>query len=123
MITENARVSATVEALASGDLGTVGRLMHDSHVSLRDRFEVSSPELDALVEIAMAIPGVVGARMTGAGFGGCTLTLVDTGSAAALSARLTSEYTARTGLVAKVWTVRAVDGAGAVETGVGGQSA
>ena len=123
VITENARVSATAAALASGDLDTIGRLMLASHASLRDRFEVSSPELDALVEIAMTTSGVVGARMTGAGFGGCTLTLVDAGSAEALTARLTSDYSARTGLVATVWTVRAVDGAGAVETGVGAPSA
>ena len=123
VITENARVSATAAALASGDLDTIGRQMLASHASLRDRFEVSSAELDALVEIAMKAPGVVGARMTGAGFGGCTLTLVHDGSADALAAGLTSEYTARTGLVAKVWTVRAVDGADVVETGVGRQSA
>ena len=120
VITENARVTATVAALGSGDLDSVGRSMLASHVSLRDRFEVSSPELDALVEIAMATPGVVGARMTGAGFGGCTLTLVHASSAEALAARLTSEYTLRTGLIAKVWTVRAVDGAGVVETAVAG---
>ncbi|HVQ22343.1 MAG TPA: galactokinase [Candidatus Saccharimonadia bacterium] len=123
VIRENARVTATAAALASGDLETVGRLMVASHVSLRDRFEVSSPELDAMVEIATATHGVLGARMTGAGFGGCTLTLVHAGSAEALMARLRSEYSARTGLVATVWAVRAVDGAGVVETAVGGQSA
>lgn len=122
VVTENARVSATVAALASGDLDAVGRLMVASHVSLRDRFEVSSPELDALVEIALATPGVVGARMTGAGFGGCTITLVHADRADPLVARLAATYTARTGRVAMVWTVRAVDGAGVVETGVGGRS-
>ena len=63
-------------ALAAGDLAAVGRLFAESHASLRDRFEVSSPELDAMVEIAMAVPGVIAARMTGAGFGGCTINLV-----------------------------------------------
>ena len=76
VVTENARVEATVAALAAGDLAAVGRLFAESHASLRDRFEVSSPELDAMVEIAMAVPGVIAARMTGAGFGGCTINLV-----------------------------------------------
>jgi galactokinase len=121
VVTENARVSATVAALTSGDLDTIGRLMLASHVSLRDRFEVGSPELDTLVEIAMATPGVVGARMTGAGFGGCTLTLVHAGNAEALAGRLTREYEQRTGLLPRVWAVRASDGAGVLDAGVTGR--
>jgi galactokinase len=123
VVTENGRVSATVAALGSGDLDTVGRLMIASHASLRDRFEVSSAELDVLVEIAMATPSVVGARMTGAGFGGCTVTIVRTGGEGALVARIRREYEARTGLAPKVWVVRAVDGAGALQTGVVRRSA
>ncbi len=123
VITENARVLATVAALESGDLDTVGGSMLASHVSLRDRFEVSSPELDALVEIAMATPGVVGARMTGAGFGGCTLTLVRAGRAEAVAARLTREYEMRTGLLPRIWAVGAVDGAGVLEADVAGRQA
>ena len=76
VVTENARVEATVAALAAGDLAAVGRLFAESHASLRDRFEVSSPELDAMVEIAIAVPGVIAARITGAGFGGCPINLV-----------------------------------------------
>ena len=76
IVNENARVEATVAALAAGDLDTVGRLFAESHASLRDLFDVSSPELDAMVEIATSVEGVVGARMTGAGFGGCTVNLV-----------------------------------------------
>ena len=76
IVTDNERVIATVRALESGDLHAIGELFAAGHASLRDDFEVSSPELDAMVEIAAAVPGVVGARMTGAGFGGCTVNLV-----------------------------------------------
>jgi galactokinase len=119
VVTENARVVATATALTSGDLEAVGRSMTASHASLRDLFEVSSPELDALVEIAAATPGVIGSRMTGAGFGGCTVTLVRAAEAEALAARFGRDYPERTGLQATVWTVRAVDGAGLLETAAG----
>ncbi len=69
IVTENERVAETIDAFAAGDLAGVGRLFAASHASLRDDFEVVSPELDAMVEIASAVPGVVAARMTGAGFG------------------------------------------------------
>ncbi|HUG47988.1 MAG TPA: galactokinase, partial [Candidatus Limnocylindria bacterium] len=75
VVRENERVLATLAALESGDLEQLGRLFAESHASLRDLYEVSSPELDALVAIAVSVPGVVGARMTGAGFGGCTVNL------------------------------------------------
>ena len=70
IVGENDRVEATVQALEAGDLDAVGELFAASHASLRDDYEVSSPELDAMVEIAVSVPGVVAARMTGAGFGG-----------------------------------------------------
>ena len=108
---ENARVEATVEALAADDLPAVGRLFAESHASLRDLFEVSSPELDAMVEIASAVPGVVAARMTGAGFGGCTVNLVRPDAVEALRAAVGSEYPARTGLTPMVLPVHAADGA------------
>jgi galactokinase len=79
VITENARVRATVEALASGDLVAVGALLEASHRSLRDDFEVSTPVLDALVDRLLATPGVFGARLTGAGFGGCVVALSEPG--------------------------------------------
>ena len=123
VIRENTRVLAMASALETGDLETVGRLMAESHASLRDLFEVSSPELDALVEIATATAGVIGSRMTGAGFGGCTVSLVRADQAEAFTARLTREYELRTGIVPKVWTVRAVDGAGVVGSGIGMRSA
>ena len=72
---ENQRVRDAAEALAAGDVETVGRLMVESHVSLRDDYEVSTPVLDALVERLLAVDGVLGARLTGAGFGGCVVAL------------------------------------------------
>ncbi len=86
-MTENERVGATVAALEAGDLDAVGRLFAASHASLRDDYEVSSPELDAMVEIAVGVPGVVAARMTGAGFGGCTVNLVRPDAVDALRGR------------------------------------
>ena len=102
VVEENARVLATEQALAAGDLTEVGRLFARSHASLRDLFEVSSPELDALVEIANGIPGVVGARLTGAGFGGSTINLVRRDAVAALRTAVDRDYRARTGLTPRV---------------------
>jgi len=112
VVSENARVLATVDALAAGDLAAVGRLFAESHASLRDRFEVSSPELDAMVGIATGVPGVIAARMTGAGFGGCTVNLVRHDAIDALRAAVDARYPAMTGLVPRVFAVHAVDGAG-----------
>ena len=111
VIEENARVVETERALATGDLTAVGRLFAASHASLRDLFEVSSPELDALVEIAVATDGVVAARMTGAGFGGSTINLVRHDRVAAFRDAIERDYPARTGLVPRVIEVDAVDGA------------
>ena len=80
VITENARTLAFADALRSGDLPEAGRLMHESHLSLRDDFEVSTPVLDALVDDLRARPGVHGARLTGAGFGGCAVAICEPGS-------------------------------------------
>ena len=80
VVTENGRVRAFAEALGVGDLRGAGELMVESHASLRDDFEVSTPSLDALVEALRARPGVHGARLTGAGFGGCVVALVDQGA-------------------------------------------
>jgi galactokinase len=76
VISENARVLQAHAALESRDLRTFGELMYQSHRSLRDDYEVSCVELDTLVEIARRVPGVYGSRMTGGGFGGCTVSLV-----------------------------------------------
>jgi galactokinase len=114
VVREDERVGRTVEALAAGDLEAVGLLLAASHESLRELYEVSSPELDAMVEIARAVPGVVGARMTGAGFGGCTVNLVTDDAVDALRAAVLERYAALTGLTPRVWATRAVAGAGSV---------
>jgi galactokinase len=80
VVSENARVAAFAEALAGGRFDELGPLLAGSHASLRDDFEVSTPALDALVERLAATPGVLGARLTGAGFGGCTVALAERGS-------------------------------------------
>jgi galactokinase len=115
VIEENVRVIAAERALATGDLDQVGRLFAASHDSLRDLFEVSSPELDALVGIAGETEGVVAARLTGAGFGGCTINLVRRDRTAAFRAAVERDYPARTGLRPTVYEVEPVDGAGLVE--------
>jgi galactokinase len=112
VIAENERVMATVAAMAAGDLDALGRLFAASHASLRDLYEVSSAELDAMVEIASAVPGVVASRMTGAGFGGCTINLVRLGAEEAVRERVLREYPRRTGLTPRVFVASAVDGAG-----------
>ncbi len=112
IVAENGRVFAVIEALAAGDLAAVGELFAAGHASLRDLFEISSPELDALVDIASRVPGVVAARMTGGGFGGCTVNLVRPDAVEALAEAVESEYPARTGLTPTVLLIRAADGAG-----------
>jgi galactokinase len=112
VVAENERVLATVSALRQGDLEAVGRLFAQSHASLRDLYEVSSAELDALVEIAQATRGVIGARMTGAGFGGCTVNLIEPDAFERFSEAITGEYPRRTGREATVYPVTPVDGVG-----------
>jgi galactokinase len=114
VVAENDRVLATLVAFEAGDLAAVGVAFAQSHASLRDLFEVSSPELDALVEIATAVPGVVAARMTGAGFGGCTVNLVHTDAVEALRDAVLASYPSRTGLTPTIIPVAAADGAGVI---------
>jgi galactokinase len=114
VVSENARVLATVTALEAGDLDELGRIFAASHESLRSAYEVSSPALDAMVDIAVAVPGVVGARMTGAGFGGCIVCLVRIEAVPALAATIEREYPRRTGLQPRVYSVALADGAGRV---------
>ena len=114
IVGENERVGATVEALEAGDLDAVGMLFAASHASLRDDYEVSSAELDAMVEIAVAVPGVVAARMTGAGFGGCTVNLVRPDAVDALTDAVGLLYPARTGLTPMILPVAVAAGAGRI---------
>jgi galactokinase len=119
IVRENRRVLAFEAALAAGDLDAAGELLAASHVSLRDLFEVSSPELDTMVEVVGRVPGVAGMRMTGAGFGGCTVGLVRRDAVDAVRRAVDRDYAPRTGLTPRVWAVRAVDGAGLVPEGSG----
>jgi galactokinase len=114
VVSENARVLAFVEALRAGDLTRCGRIMVDSHASLRDDFRVSTPDLDVLVDELVAA-GAFGARLTGAGFGGCAVALVARDRVDQVVARATARYVAATGLTPMPFVVRAVDGAGRVE--------
>jgi len=111
VVTENARVLEAVKALEAGDLERFGELMNASHESLRDDYEVSSKELDTLVELAWNQPGTLGARMTGAGFGGCTVNLVRTDAADAFAEAVSRGYQEALGLKAEIYVCQASDGA------------
>ena len=97
VVTENARVLATKKALQGGDWKIVGHQMSLSHISMRDDYEVSCEEVDILVELAQKHEGVYGSRLTGGGFGGCTVTLVAKEHAHNLMEYLRKEYKAKTG--------------------------
>jgi galactokinase len=110
VVTENARVEAFAAA-ERADLEKMGRLAVESHESLRDDYEVSCPELDFLVETALKLPGVFGARMTGGGFGGSTVNFVRSDAVEKFGAALAQSYEARWGLVPEVHVCVASDGA------------
>jgi galactokinase len=111
VIAENDRVLETVAALQQGDLQQVGRLMAASHASLRDLYQVSSLELDTMVELLQAQPGCYGARLTGAGFGGCAVALMDAGAVAAAIPAVSEAYRSRTGLTPALYSTTAAAGA------------
>lgn len=114
VVGEISRTQAAAAALARNDFETLGTLMAASHDSLRDDFEVSCAELDILVDIARKIGragGVIGARMTGGGFGGSTVTLCESGRASEIAATLTAEYQAATGLTPQIFASRPSRGA------------
>ena len=103
VVSENARVEAAGRALQQGDLGAFGDLMLASHRSLRDDYEVSTTELDVMVEIANGVEGVYGSRMTGGGFGGCTVNLVRADSVAAFCGEVSIRYARATGRTPDVY--------------------
>ena len=105
VVTENARVLESIRALKRGDLDHLGELMNASHNSLRDDYQVSCPELDTLVEAARNTPGILGARMTGAGFGGCTVNLVEKETIPHFIETVTKLYKTATGIKAEAYTV------------------
>jgi galactokinase len=111
IITENKRVELAAAALERGDLAAFGALMAEAHRSMRDDFQASCGELDTLVEIAAGIPGCLGARMTGGGFGGCTVNLVEQGNAEQFRQEMHTQYRARTGIDSDIYLCRASDGA------------
>lgn len=111
VITENARVLSAVGALESENFVRLGELMYESHRSLRDDFEVSSPELDVLVDRAREVEGVLGSRMTGGGFGGSTITLLKSASLDSFSSRIRKKYAAEFGHEPAIYNVKASDGA------------
>ncbi|MFB3921172.1 MAG: galactokinase [Terriglobia bacterium] len=111
VVTENARVLEAVKVLEEGDLERFGELMNASHESLRDDYEVSSKELDVLVELAWKQPGTLGARMTGAGFGGCTVNLVRADAAPAFVEAVSRGYQETLGLKSEIYVCQASDGA------------
>jgi galactokinase len=110
VISENARVLQACDALERSDPGSFGHLMLESHRSLKDDYEVSSTELDLLVEIACRLPGVYGSRMTGGGFGGCTISLVRSSELAAFQDAIARDYQKATGRKPDIYIVRASDG-------------
>lgn len=111
VVKEIARVESAVTALKTGRKRSFGALMYSGHASLRDLYQVSTPELDALVAIAHDLPGCIGARLTGAGFGGCTINLVESAQAPEFIQGLQESYRERTGRHTQVYLCRASGGA------------
>ncbi|MBO9391981.1 galactokinase [Caldilinea sp.] len=111
VVSENERVLHCVAALQQGDLAEAGKLMNASHESLRNDYEVSSPALDAMVEAMRSAEGCYGARLTGAGFGGCAVALVQAGCEQAVADAIFAHYPKATGIWPEVYTTQAADGA------------
>lgn len=111
VISENERVLSAVKALEEGNLKLFGKLMNQSHTSLRDDYQVSIPQLDYLVDLMQHFPGVLGARMTGAGFGGCMVALVENHAIDGLVKDMLPKYEKQFGLEAQVYVCRSVAGA------------
>jgi len=115
VITENDRTLQAVEAMCRGEVAALGVLMNKSHESLRDDYEVSSDALNAMVECAEAHAGCHGARMTGAGFGGCAVALIDADTADDFAKATAAAYQEKTGHTSAVYVCQATDGASVVE--------
>ncbi len=115
VITENDRTLRAVEAMRAGDVDTLGALMDQSHVSLRDDYEVSSDALNVMVENAQAHPACRGARMTGAGFGGCAVAIIDADAADDFTEKTSAAYQAKTGRTPAIYVCQATDGADVVD--------
>ncbi len=114
VVSENQRVEDFIAASRRGDLAAMGELFVGSHRSLQHDYQVSCEELDFLVDTALAVPGVLGARMTGGGFGGCTASMVRPDAVANFEARITSAYRQRFGLTPQIFRCRPSAGAGEI---------
>jgi galactokinase len=112
VVEEIDRVERSIEVLKNNDLAAFGQLMNASHDSLRDLYEVTGAELDAMVDAARSVPGVLGSRMTGAGFGGCTVSLVHQDSVERFIVDVGDKYEAATGLKAEFYVCDIGDGVG-----------
>lgn len=110
VVGENEHVLAAADALQTERLGELGRLFRQSHKSLADDFEASTPELNALVQIAEATDGVIAARLTGAGFGGCTVNLVHGDAEKEAGREIVKRYSEETRLPSRFWTSNAANG-------------
>jgi galactokinase len=111
VVTENSRVLAARDALINVDLPTLGALMQESHASLRDDYEVSCKELDIMVDLANNFPGCFGARMTGGGFGGCTVNLVSAAQVEEFAIHMREGYQGATGITPEIYSCAAAEGA------------
>ena len=107
---ENQRTISAVKALREGDIEEFGRLMNQSHISLRDDYDVSCEEIDVLVDAAWSVPGVIGSRITGGGFGGCTVSIVKDEAIDAFKDTLTKAYKDKCNLVPEFYVVSIGDG-------------
>ena len=114
VIYEIDRVKKAAEALKSNDLEAIGRIQRESFRSMRDIFEISCPEINAMADISDSVEGVYGTRIIGGGFGGCTISIVRNSAIKELEDKLAQEYPKRTGLTPEFWVVNSADGAGEV---------
>jgi galactokinase len=114
VVSEIERTREAATALEAGETANVGRFMNESHASLRDDYDVSTPQLDALVALAQALPGVHGSRMSGAGFGGCTVSLVAAEAADAFREQIPEAYRSETGQEATVYVLQPAAGASVI---------
>jgi galactokinase len=115
VVTEIARVESALTALRAGEPQAFGALMYAGHASLRDLYQVSTPELDKLVDIAHELPGCIGARLTGAGFGGCTINLVEESHSSEFVKKLKDRYEQASGRQAEIYVCQASQGAGEIK--------
>jgi galactokinase len=115
-VTENARVLSAREALINNDLESLGALMQKSHASLHDDYEVSCNELDVMANLANDFPGCIGARMTGGGFGGCTINLVLTDQVEEFAIHIREGYQGATGIAPEIYSCAASNGAAELRT-------